>query len=218
MAAKTPRPAGIHRSSPADDTRGAPRTRCRRVDPLVGTVSAYLSVGLVSSVSVLRGMSEVPPGRAVGGAWARLRVGVCPRTPGLTSVLDSGWLPVGYMMCDGVFRQMVLRPLGLSRPSPGVGSAAECRELAAVHRVMVGLAARQFEQERLAGDGLEGGLAELCEEGRVAGGVAAPGSLGSRRDGLPSPGSSHQLFSTRGSTASGRTGRALAPGVRSTIA
>jgi hypothetical protein len=41
MAAKTPRPAGIHRSSPADDTRGAPRTRCRRIDALVGTVSAF---------------------------------------------------------------------------------------------------------------------------------------------------------------------------------
>jgi hypothetical protein len=26
----------------------------------------------------------------------------------------------------------------------------------------------------------------------VAGGIAAPGSLGSRRDSLPSPGSSHQ--------------------------
>ena len=38
---------------------------------------------------------------------------MCPRTPGLTSVLDSGWLPVGYMMCDGVFRQMVLRPPSL---------------------------------------------------------------------------------------------------------
>jgi len=61
-------------------------------------------------------------------------------TPRLTSVLDSGWLPVvGYMMCDGVFRQMVLRPLSLSRPSPGVGSAAECRELAAVHRLILGL-------------------------------------------------------------------------------
>ena len=35
---------------------------------------------------------------------------------------------------------------------------------------------------------------------RVAGGIAAPGSLGSRRDSLPSPGSSHQLVSTSGPT------------------
>jgi hypothetical protein len=55
----------------------------------------------------------------VGGAWARWRDRVCPRTPRLTSVLDSGWLPVvGDMMCDGVFRQMVLRPLILSGPFP----------------------------------------------------------------------------------------------------
>jgi transposase len=54
--------------------------------------------------------------------------------------------------------------------------------------------------------------------GRVAGGIAAPGSLGSRRDSLPSPGSSHQLFSTRGPTASGRTGRALVGVARPTTA
>ena len=47
---------------------------------------------------------------------------MCPRAPRLTSVLDPGWLPVvGDMMCDGVFGQMVLRPLILSRPSPGMG-------------------------------------------------------------------------------------------------
>ena len=45
---------------------------------------------------------------------------MCPRAPRLTSVLDPGWLPVvGDMMCDGVFRQMVLRPLILSGPFPG---------------------------------------------------------------------------------------------------
>jgi hypothetical protein len=65
---------------------------------------------------------------------------VCPRTPRLTSVLDPGWLPVvGDMMCDGVFRQMVLRPLILSGPFPWDGSAAACRELAAVHRLSLGL-------------------------------------------------------------------------------
>ena len=45
--------------------------------------------------------------------------------------------------------------------------------------------------------------------GRVAGGVAAPGSHGSRRDSLPSPGSSHQPVSTSEPIASGRTDRAL---------
>ena len=44
---------------------------------------------------------------------------------------------------------------------------------------------------------------------RVAGGIAAPGSLGSRRDSLPSPGSSHQSFSTRDSRPSARRDRAL---------
>jgi hypothetical protein len=45
--------------------------------------------------------------------------------------------------------------------------------------------------------------------GRVAGGIAAPGSRRSRRDSLPSPGSSHQPISTRGPSANGRTGRDL---------
>jgi SMODS-associating 4TM effector domain len=31
-------------------------------------------------------------------AWARWGDEVCPRTPSLTSVLDPGWLRVGYMM------------------------------------------------------------------------------------------------------------------------
>ena len=67
----------------------------------------------------------VPDG---GGAWARCWGRSCPRTPRLTSVLDSGWLRAGDMMCDGVFRQVVVRPLGLSGRSPekgrqqGVGS------------------------------------------------------------------------------------------------
>jgi hypothetical protein len=45
--------------------------------------------------------------------------------------------------------------------------------------------------------------------GRVAEGIAAPGSLGSRRDSLPSPGSSHQPLRAWGPIASGRIGRAL---------
>ena len=47
------------------------------------------------------------------------------------------------------------------------------------------------------------------QTGRVAGGIAAPGSLGSRRDSLPSPGSSHRIaVSSCGPGASERIGRA----------
>ena len=59
--------------------------------------------------------------RGGGGACARWSVVVCPRTPRLTSALDPGWLRAGGMMCDGVFRQMVVRPLILSGPSPSRG-------------------------------------------------------------------------------------------------
>src|SRR6266540_5889 len=45
--------------------------------------------------------------------------------------------------------------------------------------------------------------------GRVAGGIAAPGSHRSRRDSLPSPGSSHQPIRTHEPIANGRTGRVL---------
>jgi len=34
-----------------------------------------------------------------------VRVG-CARTPSLISVLDAGWLRVGDMMVDGVFREI----------------------------------------------------------------------------------------------------------------
>src|SRR6266511_4222653 len=44
---------------------------------------------------------------------------------------------------------------------------------------------------------------------RVAGGIAAPGSHRSRRDSLPSPGSSHQPIRTHEPIANGRTGRVL---------
>src|SRR3954470_16432133 len=48
-----------------------------------------------------------------GGAWGWLVVRVgCARTPSLISVLDPGWLRVGDMMVDGVFRDAV-RPLDL---------------------------------------------------------------------------------------------------------
>jgi hypothetical protein len=49
----------------------------------------------------------------IGGAWGRWEVRVgCARTPSLISVRDPGWLRVGDMMGDGVFRDAV-RPLGL---------------------------------------------------------------------------------------------------------
>jgi len=54
----------------------------------------------------------VNPVRA-GGAWARRVVRMrCARTPSLISVRDPGWLRVGDMMVDGVFRD-AMRPLGL---------------------------------------------------------------------------------------------------------
>jgi hypothetical protein len=62
---------------------------------------------------------------------------------------------------DGVFRQMVLRPLDLSWPFPfRVGSSR--RELAAVHLLMVGLAHDRWG--RSAGGRLEGLVAERFED------------------------------------------------------
>jgi hypothetical protein len=55
-----------------------------------------------------------------GGAWARRSDG-CARAPRLTSVREQGWFLFGDMMVDGVTPRMVLRPLVLSRPFPGVG-------------------------------------------------------------------------------------------------
>jgi hypothetical protein len=65
----------------------------------------------------------------VGGAWARGGMGVCPRTPSLTSVLDTGWLPVGYMMWwgvpadDGAAAQScwAVPPAGVGRRVAGAG-------------------------------------------------------------------------------------------------
>ncbi len=54
----------------------------------------------------------------MGGAWACWSDGLCLWTPWLTSVLGPGWFRVGDMMFDGVFWQMVVRPLILSGPSP----------------------------------------------------------------------------------------------------
>src|SRR4051812_31009366 len=53
--------------------------------------------------------------RVPGGACARLVVWVgCARTPSLISVRDPGWLRVGDMMGDGVFRWGdAVRPLCL---------------------------------------------------------------------------------------------------------
>ena len=86
---------------------------------------AYLSRRWCQAMARASSLS-VKVRRSGGGAWARSRGGVCPRTPRLTSALDPGWLRVGGMMFDGVFRQMVLRPLTPGRPRRrgGGGSAA----------------------------------------------------------------------------------------------
>jgi hypothetical protein len=75
-----------------------------------------------------------------GGVRGRVEVQGCVRgRPSLTSVLGLGWLPAGYMMCDGVFRQMCCgRSVFLGRVRVG-GSAGGLGELAAVHRFVVGL-------------------------------------------------------------------------------
>jgi hypothetical protein len=65
-------------------------------------------------------------------------------------------------MCDGVFRQMVLWPLGLSRPSPvrgrqrGFGSWPRFIVIVRACRVTVGACS--------GGDGLEGLVAERAQE------------------------------------------------------
>src|SRR5450432_848110 len=98
----------------------------------------------------------------LGGAWG-VEGQLCVRgRPGL-SALDPGWSRAGDMMCDGVFRQMVLWPLGLSRPSPVKGSAAGLRELATVHRDCSGLP-RDSRGACSGGDGLEGLVAERAQE------------------------------------------------------
>ena len=61
----------------------------------------------------------MPVERRREGVRGRVVGLVCVRgRPGSTSALDPGLLRVGDMMCDGVFRQMVMRPLILSGPSP----------------------------------------------------------------------------------------------------
>ena len=81
-----------------------------------------------------------PAGRDVGGRWSgwggvsAFWVWCCPRTPRLTSILGPGWFRVADMMCDGVFRQMAVRPLSLSVLVPAAGAVGRQqsrRELAA---------------------------------------------------------------------------------------
>jgi hypothetical protein len=75
----------------------------------------------------------VPPARGGGGC---VRVWLCARAPGLTLVLDPGWLRIGDEMFDGVIpRGEALRPLDLSRRyTRGGVPAAVVREPAAAHR------------------------------------------------------------------------------------
>ena len=62
-----------------------------------------------------------PGAERLTGAVTALFVGVCAGAPSLTLDLGPGWLRVGDMMVDGVTPEDGLRPLGLSRPSPGPG-------------------------------------------------------------------------------------------------
>jgi hypothetical protein len=73
-------------------------------------VQLEANVALLSAAPYLCSVFSVKP---VVGAWGWLAVRVgCARTPSLISVRDPGWLRVGDMMVDGVFRDAV-RPLCL---------------------------------------------------------------------------------------------------------
>ena len=118
-------------NSPRLSGRAAAERYRARPDPLAQVAPPDASFGDPASVAVQPyapaslcrpGLSRalmVVGGSPVsgGGAWARWRDGVCPRTPRLTSVLDAGWLPVGYMMWWGVPADGV-RPLSLTGPFP----------------------------------------------------------------------------------------------------
>src|SRR6266540_2014095 len=86
------------------------------------------------------------------------------------------------------------------------GSAAE---QARYHPHAAGLAHREGESASERGSIFLGWRTPSAPCGRVAGGIAAPGSHRSRRDSLPSPGSSHQPIRTHEPIANGRTGRVL---------
>ena len=92
------------------------RRRSASASSPVGTLvvaAAYLSPCGVSS----GGGHRVWVRRRRGG-WARWGFVVVRGRPGLLRHSARVGFRVGDMMCDGVFRQMVLRPLILSGPSP----------------------------------------------------------------------------------------------------
>ena len=112
-----------------------------------------------------------------GGAWARCGAGVCPRTPRLTSALDSGWLPVGDMMWWGVPADG-LRPLSLSRPLPARRGRQQGFGNWPRFIVDGGLAAQQLVWS--GGDGLERLVTETAQDV-----VAAFQQLACDRDARP---------------------------------
>src|SRR2546421_8575276 len=89
--------SGRRRLLPVADSTDAHRVLRRRcMRPARPTPDrARRSLTCPSGLCQVFGFDGVGSLYSVGGAWARWRVGVCPRTPRLTSVLDSGWLRVG---------------------------------------------------------------------------------------------------------------------------
>ena len=53
---------------------------------------------LPCAARVVKGLMVVMGCRLVFGVRGRVGVVMCPRTPRLTSVLGTGWLPAGHMM------------------------------------------------------------------------------------------------------------------------
>ena len=207
MSCSDPRP--LPSVSPTQD---APR---RRVS---GSGSTQHEVALICAV----GSCQAPVGEVVGGGRVGSATSLCVSassgvlspggrarraergaSPGAGLALSalvragahaylgprpSGWLRVGDMMVMG----FPLGEGGSGRSVFGGGPREAWRQRnAGSWPRCIGLRFRRCaHRELMRAQSL---LAEVFEGGRVAGGIAPPGSLRSRRDSLPSPGSSHRL-------------------------
>jgi len=105
-------PAGISVPKRAGPEKGN-RVRRDAVDRRSAAAVSRVGLEILQIAERFRGWneSELEP----------LLIEVSPRPPAYRSVGVVVRAAVGYMMVDGVFRQMVLRPLSLSRPYPGKG-------------------------------------------------------------------------------------------------
>jgi hypothetical protein len=88
----------------------------------------------------------------------------------------------------GTIRQLVVRGLGRDAPTVIITNDRHATARQLIERY----ARRMTIEQRLAESIRSFHLDALASAGRVAGGISAPGSHRSRRESLPSPGSSHQ--------------------------